>query len=306
MQNRPVSSKDNIPLAVFAIVLAVFSLSLGDAIIKTISANFNIWQIFVYRSLVLAPLLVVLVKLRYPGVALIPRNAFWVTVRSLMLTLMWVIYYLSLPNIDLSVAAAAYYTSPLFITLFAALFIGDRVGRVGWVAVILGFAGVLVMLRPQAGLFNAYALLPIGAAILYALAMILTRTKCRDENPFVLSLALNIAFCGVGAAAALVIQVWQPSASTIDVYPFLLGSWAPMGITEWLAIAVLATAILFGSVGAAIAYQAGPPSLVATFDFSYLAFAALWGLVFFAEVPDALTALGMAMIVAAGLLAIRR
>ena len=79
-----------------------------------------------------------------------------------------------------------------------------------------------------------------------------------------------------------------------------------MGITEWLAIAVLATAILFGSVGAAIAYQAGPPSLVATFDFSYLAFAALWGLVFFAEMPDALTALGMAMIVAAGLLAIRR
>lgn len=306
MPRRAVSGEDNIPLAVFAIVLAVFSLSLGDAIIKTISANFNIWQIFVYRSLILAPLLVGFIRLRYPGVALFPVNLFWVSMRSLMLTLMWVIYYLSLPNVDLSVAAAAYYTSPIFITLFVALFIGDRVGRSGWIAIVLGFSGVLVMLRPQAGLFNAYALLPIGAAILYALSMILTRTKCRDENPFVLSLALNVAFCGVGAVAALAIQVWQPSITANDAYPLLLGPWAPMGVTEWLAMIILATAILFGSVGAAIAYQAGPPSLVATFDFSYLAFAALWGLLFFAEVPDALSALGMAMIVAAGILAIRR
>jgi len=67
------------------------------------------------------------------------------------------------------VAAATLYTLPLFITLFAAVFIGDRIGTKGWVAVFLGFGGVLLILRPEAGGFNAYALLPLVAAILDAL-----------------------------------------------------------------------------------------------------------------------------------------
>jgi drug/metabolite transporter (DMT)-like permease len=79
-----------------------------------------------------------------------------------------------------------------------------------------------------------------------------------------------------------------------------------MAADEWLTMTVLATAIIIGSVGAAIAYQAGPSSVVSTFDFSYLAFAAVWGLVFFAEVPDAITITGIIMIAAAGILAVRR
>ena len=115
-----------------------------------------------------------------------------------MLTFMWVAYYTALPHVDLSVAAAAYYTLPIFITLFAALFIGDTIGAKGWVAVFLGFCGVLLILKPQADDFNAYALLPIISAILYALAMIITRTKCRNENVLVLSIALNVSMSALG------------------------------------------------------------------------------------------------------------
>jgi drug/metabolite transporter (DMT)-like permease len=79
-----------------------------------------------------------------------------------------------------------------------------------------------------------------------------------------------------------------------------------MGPNEWLAMGLLATAVIIGSVGAAIAYQVGPSSIVATFDFSYLAFAAVWGFLFFAEVPDAITVVGIIMIAGAGILAVRR
>ncbi|MBT7648600.1 MAG: DMT family transporter, partial [Rhodospirillaceae bacterium] len=68
----------------------------------------------------------------------------------------------------------------------------------------------------------------------------------------------------------------------------------------------LATAVIIGSVGAAIAYQVGPPTIVATFDFAYVGFAAIWGFVFFAEVPGAVTVAGMILIVVAGLLVTRR
>ena len=300
------SGGDNIKLAVVAIVFTAFALSLGDALIKQISADLLLWQIFVVRSAIAVPVLIAVIKSRYQSVSLIPHDVRWTALRSLMLTFMWVAYYSALPNLALSIAAAAYYTLPIFITLFAALFIGDKVGKAGWVAVFLGFCGVLLILRPQADDFNAYALLPLISAVLYAFAMIITRTKCKNENPLVLSLGLNVSFIVVGTVATFLIELWGPSSVQTEIYPFLLGHWISMGTNEWFAMGVLATAVIIGSVGAAIAYQVGPSSIVATVDFSYLAFAAVWGFLFFAEVPNAITVAGMILIVGAGMLAIKR
>ena len=306
MKELAYTDGDNIKLAVLAIVFTVFALSLGDALIKQISADFALWQIFVVRSVIAIPVLIAVIKTRHQSVSLKPHSLRWTALRSLMLTFMWVAYYSALPNLALSIAAAAYYTLPIFITLFAALFIGDKVGKAGWVAVFLGFCGVLLILRPQADDFNAYALLPLISAILYAFAMIITRTKCKDENPLVLSLGLNVSFIAVGAVATFLIGLWEPSSAQIEIYPFLLGHWISMATNEWFTMGVLATATIIGSVGGAIAYQAGPSSIVATFDFSYVAFAAVWGLLFFAEVPDAITITGIVLIAAAGMLAVRR
>ena len=297
---------DNIKLAVFAIVFTELALSLGDATIKHISANFPLWQIFVIRSMIAVPILIVVIKTCLRSVSLIPQHVVWTTIRSLMLTLMWVAYYSALPNVALSVAAATFYTSPLFITLLAAVFVSDRVGTKGWIAVFLGFFGVLLILRPQTDDFNAYTLLPLLSALLYALAMIITRTKCRGEAPLVLSLGLNVSLVSVGAAATLLIALWGPSDAETKIYPFLLGSWLSMGTNEWLTMSLLAAAVIIGSVGAAIAYQVGPSSIVATFDFSYLAFAVVWAFLLFSEVPDTIMICGIALIVVAGLLAIRR
>ena len=300
------SDGDNVVLAVCVILVTVFVLALGDALVKRFSTEFTLWQIFVIRSLLAIPVLVVLLKLRYRGVSPIPRLVHWTALRSLMLTFMWVFYYAALPHVALSVAAAAYYTLPIFITIFAALFIGDKIRTKGWLAVFLGFCGVLLILKPQADDFNAYALLPIVSAILYALAMIITRTKCRSENVLVLSLALNTSMLSVGLLVTLLVWLWGVTDNEATSYPFLLGQWTSMGQSEWLAMGLLATAIIIGSVGAAIAYQAGPSSIVGTFDFAYVAFAAAWGFVFFNEVPDAITIIGMVLIVSAGVLALRR
>lgn len=296
---------DNLTLAVSAILFTVFALALGDALIKLISAQFTLWQIFTVRSALALPVLVALIKLRYKHVSLKPRRLNWLVLRSLMLTLMWVAYYTALPHVALSVAAAAYYTLPIFITLFAACLLGDTVGAKGWAAVALGFFGVLLILKPRGDDFNAYALLPLVSAVLYALAMIMTRTKCRHESPLVLSLGLNLSFISVGILATLFIELWEPSNLQIASNPFLMDQWTSMGRSDWLAMILLATAVTIGSVGAAIAYQAGPPSIVGTFDFAYVGFAALWGFVFFSELPDATTVTGMLLIVGAGLLALR-
>jgi len=218
---------------------------------------------------------------------------------------MWVAYYASLPHINLSVAAAAYYTLPLFITIFAAVFLKDRIGAVGWLAIALGFLGVLLVLRPRAEDFNEFALLPILSAILYALAMILTRSRCKSENIFVLSLWLNLSMLVVGMLATLAVASLPLPSEIMSEQQFLLGEWSDLGTREWIAIAVLAVSILIGSIGAAYAYQNGAPATIASFDFAYVAFAVLWGAVLFQEVPTAIGAIGLFLIVIAGVLAVR-
>lgn len=293
---------DNQPLAVAVIVFTVLALSMGDALIKFTSGEFVIWQIFVLRSVLALPILLLYLRLKAPDALVSPPALGWVILRSLMLVTMWISYYLALPNLDLSIAAAAYYTLPIFITLFSAALIGDKISLLGWAAVFVGFLGVLLILRPKAGDFNLYTLLPLVSAVLYALSMILTRTKCRAVNPIVLSVALNLCFVITGTVATLLIIAFASAPRE----GFLLAPWAQMGGSEWVSMGVLAIAILIGSVGAAIAYQNGPPSIIGTFDFAYVGFAILWGLVFFAEVPDLLSLVGIAFIVAAGIMSLRQ
>ena len=86
---------------------------------------------------------------------------------------------------------------------------------------------------------------------------------------------------------------------------FLLGDWIALDYKLWLVILALALAMVVGSMFTAFAYQQGAPSVIASFDYSYLAFSVMWGMVFFAERPDAMSGLGMLLIAAAGVLAMR-
>lgn len=293
---------DNLPLAIGSILITVFALSLGDALIKQSSSSFVIWQIFVLRSCLAIPVLVLALMFATRPDERWPVAAGWSALRSAMLVVMWICYYLALPHLSLAVAAAVYYTGPIFITIFAALFTGDRIGRVGWLAIFLGFAGVLLILRPDAGDLNGAVLLPLLAAVFYGGAMILTRTKCRGEHPLVLGIVLNIAFVLVGLVGAAASGVFAGS----ETASFLFAPWSGMGAADWQTMAIMAAAVTIGSVGASVAYQNGPPSVVGTVDFAYVGFAAVWGLVLFAEFPDGIGLLGIGLILGAGMLSVRR
>ena len=114
----------------------MFALSLGDALVKQQSVSFVLWQIFVMRSAIALPFLIYFVRIYSCETTIMPIHLGWTLTRSLALVAMWVFYFAALPHVDLAIAAAAYYTLPLFITLFAALFLGDRITPRGWFAVV--------------------------------------------------------------------------------------------------------------------------------------------------------------------------
>lgn len=156
--------------------------------------------------------------------------------------------------------------------------------------------------KPQAGDLSIHAMMPLVSAILYALAMVLTRTKSRGENPFILALIFNLIAIVLGGGASLATVM----AGSESGQSLLLGDWIPMGWTQWALIGLFSLTMLIGSVGTAIAYQLGPSSIISTWDFSYLAFAVLWGVVLFSERLDAASMLGIVLIALAGIIVIRR
>jgi drug/metabolite transporter (DMT)-like permease len=305
MSQNGSSRPDPVALGVVAILLTVFAMSVGDAIVKYVSTSFPLWQIYVVRSLVVIPVLTALSI--FGGVARIePKSKGWVFLRGMLLALMYVAIYAAVPVLSLSVLAAALYTGPLFMALFSALLIGEPVGRRRWAAIFIGFAGVLVILRPAQDDFSFLTLIPIVAGVLYALAAVITRSKCSNESPMALAFALNFSLLIVGIIATLGLALWHSYSPQVQVYPFLLGNWVVMGPREWSIIALLGALMVAISTGLAKAYQSAPPAVIATFDYAYLVFAAFWSYAIFSEPPDAATIVGMFMIAGAGLLVVRQ
>ena len=301
--SNPGQRPDRAVLGALLIIGSVFLMSLQDAIIKYASTDLPLWQIYVLRSVIAIPGIFTLVAARSRiSEPLFRSFGRWTLLRSLFLVMMYLCIYASVPVLDLSTIAAAFYTAPLFITLLSALLIGEPVSWRGWLAIALGFLGVLIILQPGTNAFRAIAVLPVFAGLSYAFAAIITRSKCSNEAPATLALSLNLALLITGVMASLVILLWYPTQAQIEVYPFLFKNWVRLWILEWALISLLAVLIVGIGVGLAAAYQAAPPVIISAFDYSYLIFATVWGYVIFSETPDTYSLVGMLFISGAGFL----
>lgn len=281
------------------IVATVFAMALADAIVKFASSQMPLWQIWVLRALIVIPVFAALGRRQ-----LRPEALGWVLLRSLALVFMYLGIYAALPLLDLSVMAASLYTAPLFITLLSALALREPVRPVHWLAVAVGLAGVLLIVRPAADGFRPFALVPVLAAFLYAVAAVITRAKCANVSSTAMALWLNLSLLVCGGTALSVLPTMGAGLS--ESYPFLFSPWQPLGTRNLWVILALSVLMLGIGVGLARAYKSPEPQIIAVFDYSFLIFAAFWGYVFFGEVPDTMTCSGMALIALAGAIAVIR
>lgn len=282
------------------ILASVLMMAFADAVVKLVSSDLTLWQVFFTRSLAAIPIVILLSLATGVGFRLhAPR---WALLRSLLLVLTWLAFYAALPVLTLSVAAVAAYTNPIMTALLSAVLIGEPVTKRQWGGVFLGFLGVIAILKPGTEAFSWFTILPLLAAAFYALAMVLTRSKCQQEAPLTLALTLHSLFIVTGLIASIILAILGLGTETKATFPFLLGDWAPMAMREWGWMALLGVLSTAYFAGVARAYQIAATPIIATFDYAYLVSAALWGFVFFAEQPDILTIGGMILITGAGLL----
>lgn len=271
-------------------------MALTDAIIKLSSSGMTLWQIWILRSVIVVPILMVATK----G-SVFPPAAPWVIARSVALVVQYLCLYAVLPLIDMALAGAAFYTAPFFIVGLSALVLGNRITARHWLASAVGFAGLLLIVRPFAAAFTPLVLMPIAAALFYAIAAILTRAKCADTPALILALWLNIICLAFGLAIGALRAVIPLFDRAPDWTGFIIGPWHSMAGSDWAMILALCVLIIGIAIGLARAYQSPRPEVIATFDYTYMIFVVFWGYVFFAEVPDLWTLAGMALISAGGL-----
>lgn len=304
MSHANTKRPDRTALGIVIILASVAAMAFADALVKLVSANLTVWQVFAARSLFAVPcLLAVRCMTGASFFALFNR---WVFLRSALLVLTWLAYYASLPVLKLSVAAVAVYTNPILTALLAAVVLGETVSKRQWLGVVVGFAGVAAILRPGTDAFTWLILLPLAGAALYSCAMVLTRSKCQEDDAVNLALGLHGAFIITGLAMTAVLAMIDLAPASARAYPFLLGNWMPMSWADWTLMGFLGVLSAAFFLGVARAYQIAPPQIIGTFDYAYLVSAALWGFVLFAEKPGPLTILGMALITVAGLLVAER
>lgn len=303
VENRP----ENVTQGVTLIVMAALTISIQDVIFKLISSNLTLWQIFTLRGVLAMPLLLAVSWMRGAQKGIL-RAAFgkWPLLRALFITATFLAFYAAIPFISLSTVGAANYIAPIFVALLSAYVIKEAVGPIGWIGVLLGFVGVVVLLQPGTDAFSPWALLPIMGAAFYALAHITTRTRCQGIPLAALSLAQNTVMFLAGIAASLLLVSLKPQGKMVAAYPYIFGEWSTVHPTDWLVLLLLAGfAVIIGMMLAG-AYQAAPPSTVATFEYSYLVFVAVWDIMFFGIAPTVASITGMILVVTAGLLVLRR
>lgn len=197
-------------------------------------------------------------------------------------------YLLALFELPIATATAINTATPIFITLMAVLFLRESVGWRRWSAVVVGFAGVLVVVRPTTEGLNWWALLALAATGVLAFRDVFTRRMPGDAPSIVISLS-NAFWVGVAGCV---------------LAPF--DSWQPMGWREWLYLGGASLFLAAGYHWVILAMRAGEASVIGAFRYSGLIWAVAFGWIVWGHMPDPLTWAGMALLVGAGLYIVYR
>ena len=267
--------------AILLMIGAILCFTLMDSGVKAVAPKVGVipalWAR--YAGQMLLVLLLLLPRLRQ-----VSRTAFpgLQALRSLLLLLATGFFFLGLSLIPISDAAALMSVNPVLITLGAALFLGEALGprRVAGIAVAM--IGALIVIRPGSGVFSLAALAPLAAALAYSGYALLTRKVGSRENPWT-----SMLYTALFGTVVLSLAV-----------PFF---WVPPDTSALLLMAAIAICGTIGQLCLIRAFSQGEAAMLAPFAYCGLIFATLWGVLFFAEIPDIWTICGALVIAGSGL-----
>jgi len=288
MQNRP--------LAAAAVILTAMSIiGFIDQYVQAIAETSSLWTFHLLRSPMMFAMAGAFLLLRRRRLRV--RNWRGLIGRSVFNSTAMIIYFGALGFMPVAQAAAGLFTAPIWVLLFSVAFFGLSVGAVRIMAVGLGFVGVLLVLSPDLSAITILSFVPVVAGAFYAVSAIATRAWCAGEDALTLTLGI-FAFLGLWGLGGVIL------AGGGDT--FLSRGWVTPTPQVWGLIALQAIGSLVAVVLLVRGYQLAEASVASVFEFSVLAFSALFGWLLVGQVTGPLGLAGLALIALSGsLIALR-
>ena len=255
----------------------------GDAIAKHLTAlDYHVLQIAWGRWASHLIFLTPVVLLRFGPTSLRPHRVGLHTLRALMLVGATVCYFFALRFIPLADAAAILFVAPLLVTALSGLMLGEHVGVRRWTAVLVGFAGMLLIVRPGLGATHWGAGFALAAAVGFSFYFLLTRKVAGRTPPLV-----TPWFMGV--------------VGTLTMSPLAVPIWQAPDLEGWLLMAGIGGVMALGHLCIITALDSVEASAIAPLPYLEMVTATALGYFWFGDFPDALTWTGCAVVLCAGL-----
>jgi drug/metabolite transporter (DMT)-like permease len=274
---------ENMRSAVFMMV-SMAGFSSNDALMKSVSGDLPLFQAVFLRGLIATLLIAGLAwsqgALRFRAGR---RDRRLIGIRCLAEIGGTACFLTALFNMPIANASAILQSVPLAVTLGAALFLGEPVGWRRYLAISIGFLGVLIIVRPGSAGFNAYSLWAMAAIVFIVLRDLSTRRLSPDVPALGVVLVTSLALTAAAGIAAC------------------FGEWHPVAPLHLVALAAAAGCLLFGVLFGVLTMRLGEIGFVQPFRYTLLVWATLLGIVMFDEWPDFWTLFGGAIVVATGL-----
>ncbi len=281
----------------------VFAFSLHDIAVKWVSGTYPLAEVMFIRSLTALPLMLLLVHYDAGVGALFRGRVGFVFARALILLVAYLLYYMAFAALPFTDAVALYSSVPLIIAALAGPLLGERVGLWRWLAVIIGFAGVIIMLRPGSGVFDPAGVLILICALLYSLGMIMARHMGENVPGSVMAFSTTFIFLIAAAVLWLIFSLVPAGHWTHPSITFLARAWTMPTLRDLFIMMSCGITAAAGVTGLTFAYRETEANLVASFEYTGLVWAALWGFIIWHEIPKFSTLAGAVLIVGAGLVA---
>jgi drug/metabolite transporter (DMT)-like permease len=268
-------------IGLVSLAYVTFSLLDGSAkwLVSTMPVIMVVWLRFAIHVVVAGALLFPL-----RGMSLVRTSHLrWHLIRGLMFMAMTGINFWALQYLQLTITSSIFFTVPLIIAILGAPLLGEKLDAGRWIAIAVGFAGVLVIVRPGSADFHPAMLASLLNAVLYAIFMMMTRRLAAYDSPET-------------------IQYLPAIVATIGLAPFAIAAWEmPDTLLEWTVACLMGVLGATGHYMLAMAHRYAPSTVIAPFLYQQVFYMALFGYLVFGDVPGPAVWIGAVIVIASGL-----
>ena len=282
-------TEQNTRLGILLMVTTTFIFSVQDGISQHLAREYNVFMVVMIRYWFFAAFVMTVATRQAGGLraAAATKQPLLQSFRAVLLVAEICVMVIAFTYLGLVESHAIFAAYPLLIAALSGPVLGEHVGWRRWLAIGVGFVGVIIILQPGAGVFRPEAMIAVASALMFALYGLLTRYAARQD-----SAATSFFWTGtVGAVAMTLVGVWF---------------WEPMRPSDWAWMILLCFTGAAGHFTLIKCYEVAEASAVQPFAYLQLVFASMIGLLVFSETVRTNVALGAALIVGAGLFTLWR